>query len=109
MFQESGAQFSGRRFAPLGPTGGGDVQIIIALALEVPAVTGYIADFHSVSPDMLLSYDPLGHADHASVACGFCLVSPDCAYSGGTSDFGRPSSGSRSQPAMSNGIRSSTA
>ena len=44
--------------------------IVRALAGDVPAASGCITDFHSVSPDVLLSYEPWGHAHHACVNCG---------------------------------------
>ena len=50
---------------------GKQVAVIMrALAGDVPAASGCITDFHSVSPDVLLSYEPWGHAHHAGVDCG---------------------------------------
>ena len=45
-------------------------QIMCAFARDVPAAATCITDFHGVSPDVLLAYEPWGHVDHASVACG---------------------------------------
>ena len=45
-------------------------QIVCTLTLDVPAVARGITDLHGVSPDVLLSSVPWGHANHTGVACG---------------------------------------
>ena len=45
-------------------------QIVCTLTLYVPAVARGITDLHGVSPDVLLSSVPWGHANHTGVACG---------------------------------------
>ena len=45
-------------------------QIVCALVLDVLAAAGCVPDFHGTFSDVLLSYEPWGHADHAGVACG---------------------------------------
>ena len=49
-------------------------QIVSALALEVPAFLQTIEDLRGVSPDLQLSCEPWGHADHIGGGCG-CLSS----------------------------------
>ena len=44
-------------------------QIMWAFALDLPAAAECITDFHRVSPDVLLAYEPWGHVDHVGVAC----------------------------------------
>ena len=36
-------------------------QFVCALALDVPAAAESVTDFHGVSPDVLLAYEPWGH------------------------------------------------
>ena len=44
-------------------------QIVCTLTLAVPAVAGGVTDFHGSSPDVLLSSEPWGHADHTGITC----------------------------------------
>ena len=45
-------------------------QVVSTLTLDFLAAAGGITALHSVSPDVLLSSEPWGHADHTGVACG---------------------------------------
>ena len=49
-------------------------QIVSALALEVPAFLQNIGKLRGVSPDVQLSCEPWGHADHSGGGCE-CLSS----------------------------------
>ena len=49
-------------------------QIVSALALEVPAFLQNIENLRGVAPDVQLSCEPWGHADHSGGGCG-CLSS----------------------------------
>ena len=49
-------------------------QIVSALALEVPVFLQNIGNLRGVSPDVQLSCEPWGHADHSGGGCG-CLSS----------------------------------
>ena len=49
-------------------------QIVSALALEVPAFLLNIGNVRGMSPDVQLSCEPWGHADHSGGGCG-CLSS----------------------------------
>ena len=63
-------QFIGRRFAPLGPTGGGDVSNRVCSCPGCAGSGRECYGFHGVSLYVLLAYEPWSHVDHAGVACG---------------------------------------
>ena len=61
------------------------IQIVSALALEVPAFLQNIEKLQGVSPNVQLSCEPWGHADHIGGDCG-CLSSDSTgAYAHGLS------------------------
>ena len=45
-------------------------QILCTLVLDAPTSAEWLTDFHGVSPEVLLAFEPWVHVDHAGVACG---------------------------------------
>ena len=54
---------------PLGQQVAVMFQIVCTLTLAALAAAGGVTDLHGVCPDVLLSSEPWGHADHTGITC----------------------------------------
>ena len=80
-------------------------QILCAFVLDVPAAAECLTNFHGVSLDVLLAFEPWGHVDHMGIECGCRSSDQTGAYVHAVA-FDHPTSICESTPVLSHQVPS---